>query len=417
MYDFFKWDQSQSRLEQAASDLGRPHLKLTYDVATRWLSHYKVFSCAFRSLPAALLAADRAAVGAQAYPTVTARDSAQTVLTSMCNPAFFVGLILGMLLLEPLQRLVKCLQSRSMCSFSAHAEVERAKSCLTESFISEETAFVGALFADLTALMSFKDAMSNGLSLREDEDGDVCLCIGDHSWPVVSKPVTGKKTPREMSRSDFESTVFLVKEAFVEEALTLRIGLDTRLPMLQSVAATRFVFPKTIVSTGAVQIGIEWAEMLPALRARYAIRMLKDKVITPVVDVEKLNAQFVDYLQLAVPIAAQAIAEPEPELLKKSDSVVEPVTRFWRRMSTVDGKESIDEWFRFARAVLVEPIGSVEDERNMSAMSALKTVKRNRLNNEHLELCMRVYLQRFYSVKTLPVNEVLAEWWKSPRRF
>ena len=58
---------------------------------------------------------------------------------------------------------------------------------------------------------------------------------------------------------------------------------------------------------------------------------------------------------------------------------------------------------------MVMVAGSVEDERGFSAMNFLKSADRNRLD-KHLELCMRLKLQKIFTLETFPSSEAYDVW-------
>jgi hypothetical protein len=54
-------------------------------------------------------------------------------------------------------------------------------------------------------------------------------------------------------------------------------------------------------------------------------------------------------------------------------------------------KASVSEWLKLAEAVFVLVPVSVEDERMFSSMKFLKNLQRNRLGQQHLTACARLF--------------------------
>ena len=71
--------------------------------------------------------------------------------------------------------------------------------------------------------------------------------------------------------------------------------------------------------------------------------------------------------------------------------------------------EAIPQFFKLAKIVLVMVTGSVEDERGFSAMNFVKSDDRNRLD-KHVELCMRMKLQKLFTLETFPFSEAYDAW-------
>jgi hypothetical protein len=54
-------------------------------------------------------------------------------------------------------------------------------------------------------------------------------------------------------------------------------------------------------------------------------------------------------------------------------------------------------------------LGSVEDERAFSTVSFVKGKLRNKLV-EHLPLCVKMFTQKFYTLRSFPYQEVVDIW-------
>ena len=76
---------------------------------------------------------------------------------------------------------------------------------------------------------------------------------------------------------------------------------------------------------------------------------------------------------------------------------------------------TIPQFFTLAEIVMVMVAGSVEDERSFLAMNFLKSDDRNSLD-KHVELCMRLKLQKLFTLASFPFPEAYAVW-KAPGRY
>jgi hypothetical protein len=72
------------------------------------------------------------------------------------------------------------------------------------------------------------------------------------------------------------------------------------------------------------------------------------------------------------------------------------------------GRESIGEWCNLARLLMAFPIGSVENERPFSLMNLVHTTLRNRLDETHLNCCVRVAAnkQNAHTIDTQAVHNI-----------
>ncbi len=70
-----------------------------------------------------------------------------------------------------------------------------------------------------------------------------------------------------------------------------------------------------------------------------------------------------------------------------------------------------DVWFQFAKLAMTIVPGSVEAERAFSTLSYIKHKLRNRLGQEHTNVCMLAYTQRWFTTSTFPCKEALDAWY------
>ncbi len=66
----------------------------------------------------------------------------------------------------------------------------------------------------------------------------------------------------------------------------------------------------------------------------------------------------------------------------------------------------LSKFMKVAKLVVVQVMGSVEDERTFSTLTFMKTRLRNRLC-EHLDLVVCMFVQPFYTIDTFPYDDVI----------
>ncbi|KAG2445298.1 hypothetical protein HYH02_008765 [Chlamydomonas schloesseri] len=68
---------------------------------------------------------------------------------------------------------------------------------------------------------------------------------------------------------------------------------------------------------------------------------------------------------------------------------------------------ALSEWMALAELVFVMVGGSVEDERKFSTMTFIKNRDRNRLQAKHLSMCVRMFADEQYTVKSFPYERAV----------
>ncbi|KAJ9522223.1 hypothetical protein QJQ45_008050 [Haematococcus lacustris] len=87
------------------------------------------------------------------------------------------------------------------------------------------------------------------------------------------------------------------------------------------------------------------------------------------------------------------------------------ISQLWQSLSKqpITALE-ISEYGRLAELAMVMVPGSVEEERMFSAMAYLKDDTRNRLNEEHLNVCARAFHTVTHGVSDFPYHEAIGVW-------
>ena len=99
--------------------------------------------------------------------------------------------------------------------------------------------------------------------------------------------------------------------------------------------------------------------------------------------------------------AHSAMAEPRD---------ANPVTKLWQKVGT-NGLllNWLSEFIKVAEIAITAVLGSVEDEWMFSNLAFIKSKLRNRLG-VHLDTCVRLFSQGFYSQDTFPYQEAITLW-------
>ncbi|KAG2433625.1 hypothetical protein HYH02_012554 [Chlamydomonas schloesseri] len=129
--------------------------------------------------------------------------------------------------------------------------------------------------------------------------------------------------------------------------------------------------------------------------------------LPPLLDIAKLRSQKVLFAPEAHEQAVCVLEAQETGLKLPKGSFV----AFWQSMTR--SAYQLDTYGEFARlaklAATIVP-GSVEAERVFSTMSYIKNKQRNRLEQRHLSLAVRMKVQRWFTVADFPYSKALAAW-------
>jgi hypothetical protein len=86
------------------------------------------------------------------------------------------------------------------------------------------------------------------------------------------------------------------------------------------------------------------------------------------------------------------------------------VSRLWKKLtSNVVLWVCLFEFMTVVELVMVQIMGSIEDERTFLTLTFMKTRLWNRLC-EHLDLVVHMFAQPFYMVDSFPYNDAIIAW-------
>jgi hypothetical protein len=69
----------------------------------------------------------------------------------------------------------------------------------------------------------------------------------------------------------------------------------------------------------------------------------------------------------------------------------------------------MSKYIKLAKIVVIEVLGSIEDEWCSSTFSFMKSKLQNRLTT-HLDLIIHMFVQRFYTFENFPYHQTIEEW-------
>jgi len=117
---------------------------------------------------------------------------------------------------------------------------------------------------------------------------------------------------------------------------------------------------------------------------------------------------------LTGPLSGTALLEQADDalrLLSSAASLGMSAAAFWGSVnSCVDLNMKISEWMKLAHIGLVHVPGSVEEERLFSKLAYVRDERRNRLEQEHLNVCLQLATQSFWEFQQFPILVAVQKW-------
>lgn len=192
-----------------------------------------------------------------------------------------------------------------------------------------------------------------------------------------------------------------------EAALQLRGDLELRFPNCELMNSLSVVFPQFWLQPNADEL---FPLHVATLKAQYCVprsvnlgtkKEPKFRQVDPLLDARTLLVQTSLFKLTMKSNCSAAMEEPRD---------FNPLTKLWRTV----GQNSLmlsrlSEWIKVAELAVTAVLGSVEDERTFSTLSFMKSKLRNRLGG-HLDTCVKVYAQDFYTQETFPYQTAISHW-------
>jgi hypothetical protein len=235
-------------------------------------------------------------------------------------------------------------------------------------------------------------------------------------------PATGQRgrpfnRPRPVTQELLDSITAHVKSECTRAAQLVLQELRDRFPTVELLDALSMAYPQYFQQfESAAAAKAAMAPLVSTICSRYAPTPGADEgAPPPLLDRTQLVAQRDTYADLAWAVA-QELKGKSDEQLPLFERELCPTTRFWRRMQrNAYAWERASEWAKLGELALVLVPGSVEEERLFSCMNNIKNAGRNRLEEAHLNACVRMKCQRFFTLHTFPFAAALKIWRKTTR--
>ena len=245
VYNFYGFGANRDYLVQAELWFGfEKEVHPTYDVKTRWLSHSPVFEKVLHLWPSLMRGCDIALE----HSSAEQRPTVEGMLVELCRFETILSTMYMIVMYSPYNLWVKSLQQANAHVLHLQQIGTSALSMLHERFLSPR-AFTGRPFEDLNKFLSFKESMSNGMSLVGDAGAVLLRCearngsVGE--WVALAKPSRAsgraKPVPSQMCTDDALAVAASVRAQAKVAAQALFDKAQRRLPECAFVEATRFV--------------------------------------------------------------------------------------------------------------------------------------------------------------------------------
>jgi hypothetical protein len=107
----------------------------------------------------------------------------------------------------------------------------------------------------------------------------------------------------------------------------------------------------------------------------------------------------------------------QSKLMMQPSHHLNPATKIWQIMGA-NGllRHAFPEYFKLATMALILMLGSIEDEKAFLTVSFVKSKLRNKLV-EHLPLCVKMFTQKFYTLRSFPYQEAVDIWKVQKHRY
>ena len=266
--------------------------------------------------------------------------------------------------------------------------VDHAKERLSAMFDGEE-AYSELDFPVLHTFVNFVEAErpepTAGLRLvLTVEDSHVAVAVKDRQVELQAKPPrTGRRPapPAPFTLDGLPPRIAAAKRLGTTAMKTVRQQFEDRLPSSALLKALAIIDPRfwAVVKPTSQQ----FISTMAPLREQFC----QDKELPDGAPVVWQNHQ----QELRSAIAAKEEAQAAGKRCKV-EMPPSPTTTLWQEVSQEPASaSSIPEFIRLAQLVMVIATGSVEDERTFSDMNFIKNDLRSRLDEPHLNVCMRLF--------------------------
>lgn len=209
-------------------------------------------------------------------------------------------------------------------------------------------------------------------------------------------------------RGDFQRIVASVKQQCTNAAEGLISELRRRFSAHEVMNACGIIYPQYWLR---VDVDVLFPLHVNILEAVLCVAKPvggDGRCMAPLLDGQALDMQSSSFKLTMVHNAEDVLAEQND---------LNPVTRIWRKVaaSTILAHK-LSEFMKLVELAVVQILDSTEDERTFSNLSFMKNKLRNRLTT-HLDLCVRVFSQKFFTLANFSYEEAISSWKKQKVRY
>ncbi|KAL4523100.1 hypothetical protein Ndes2526A_g07811 [Nannochloris sp. 'desiccata'] len=406
-------------LKKYQEEFGLPQLRLITVNDTRWMPINDAMDNLLRILPAVIKVLD----------LDRKNDApARTLLYELTSAPVLFGMFAVRPLLSSLGVLTKLLQTSHLYPGDVAEAVENCISTIDVTYLEDkELNNMGLKWKQLQDLIEFQQAVGTSFKLLP-SNNDVFIKIGASTISIKELPDVPAGVPQsECSRVRSKMGAVAMIEEAKKAAEVVKTELKRRLPTTELMKAICLITPrywmqlKRNTSSNELEMLKQVQTDMDVLFKQFATSKLDihGDTVAGFVDKAALTEQFMEFYGFMRKNAAFL----EAKLERPGDGVVrtktevfelagkEEVERLWGNPTPTN----ISEYYRLARLILSIPFGSVANERRFSGMNLDLTALRNRLEEMHLNTCMRLAATA-YNVENFPYQEACECWLEEKER-
>lgn len=389
VYNYFKSPKRYAGLLDSADFLEMTLRAVLNPGATRWFSIRECLSSLLHNMPAVL---HRLSYMHKEEGCIAAWGMLQSLMDLQTH----VSLYLFTCLLDEMGSLNKSLQDPELLLADVADLVSRTVRRLREAydgddgFVDPEDRVTGELnpwgdlfkFLDVGAYDEWVQSSASRMVI--DEDGYLMYTVCDelaltftYIAPTPASTV-GAAPTRYAVASDIKELMAAMHPKFKDISLSSRNELIRRFPDTDLLTSLSMVHPSywkrpLLQKHAAAHLKVLIAHFCGA--AKFVGGLKAGELAVPLLDQDKLNSQFEDFVAQMTSLAPLAST----------------LSALWCSFGDGPQAQRISEFVKLAKLYVTLPVASVENEKCFSTMKQLKTDTRNRLSPEHLNTCMAIF--------------------------
>ncbi|GLC70953.1 hypothetical protein PLESTF_001054400 [Pleodorina starrii] len=368
-------------------------------------------------------------------------DEQETGLYKMlCDARLYLAMHALMPALVSLDVFSKLCQSRVLYAGELATALQNLKAQLCEMYTNPETRYTTVEFGEYRELLAVGKVWVIDPDCADEEEEDeegaqqLGLMCGDRDFqPFTVDPSRRRRpyTPLPLTPPRLAEAVTSVQQEVTAAVTELVSELESRFPPNELLEAMSLVYSEYWERKPAAA---DFRAKLDVIKKAYCRKRTaaSGKQVPPLLDGQLLEEQAPSFIKVMNELAkGQRIQlvrkeaelqrqlsemesnDPASKLARRKLLGDTPTSRLWRiiRNGPAAMESSVSEFAALAQLVFMMLPGSVEYERRCSAMDYVRDPDpaRNCLH-EHLGLCVRMFTQDLFDLRTFPFAEALKKW-------